>query len=146
MFLRRLDPMVPFGQLRSEISRLLDVFDPFADGGTPMRTGRFPALNVWEDGQSVYAEAELPGVSHDDLDVSVVGNELTIKGSRKPMESKGVSYHRQERQVGEFTRVLTLPVDVDADSVQASLKDGVLQIKMPKSHAARPKKIDVKVG
>ena len=138
----------PITQLRDEMDRLVgDFFGP-APGGLPARFGAavrsFPAVNVWEDGDNLFAEAEVPGLKTEDVDISVVGNELTIRGQRggeQPRE--GVAYHRQERGVGEFNRVLRLPVDVDAEKVEASLKDGVLLIKLPKAEAARPRKIKV---
>jgi len=104
----------------------------------------FPALNVWEDEQCLYAEAELPGMQMDDLELLVVGNELTIKGERKAGEEDEAVYHRRERGVGAFSRVVRLPVEIDANKVEARLQDGVLTVKLPKAEAARPRKIEVK--
>jgi HSP20 family protein len=73
----------------------------------------------------------------------VVGNELVIQGRRMDLDEEGVSYHRRERGVGEFKRVLRLPVEVDADKVEATLHDGVLLVKLPKAAAAKPRKIQV---
>ncbi len=111
-----------------------------------MQSNSFPALNVWEQGDDLYAEAELPGISGDDIDVSVVGSDLTIRGKRGPELPAGSSYHRRERGEGEFTRVLRLPIEVDANRVEASLKNGVLLIKLPKAESAKPKKIKVAAG
>jgi HSP20 family protein len=110
------------------------------------RTRAFPALNVWEDGDNLYVEAELPGVKSESLDVTVVGDELTIKGERSAISEDGVTYHRRERGTGSFTRVVRLPVDVDANQVDASLANGVLLIKLPKSEAAKPRKVQVKAA
>jgi HSP20 family protein len=74
-----------------------------------------------------------------------MGDELTIKGHRKPMAGEKLTYHRQERGTGEFTRLLTLPVEIDADTVEAVLQDGVLTITLPKEEAAKPRQIEVKV-
>jgi HSP20 family protein len=133
-------------QLRSEMDRLVsDFFGPAAGAGTPrLPTGRsFPALNVWEDGDNLFAEAEVPGLASQDVDISVIGTDLTIRGHRRSPEREGVAYHRQERGVGEFNRVLRLPVEVDAGRVEASLKDGILLVKLPKAESAKPKKIKV---
>jgi HSP20 family protein len=100
-------------------------------------------MNVWDAGDTVCIEAEIPGVSRDDLEIFAVGNELTVKGRRQPLEGK-LTYHRQERGIGEFTRVLTLPVEVNADKVDAVLDNGVLTVHLPKAEAAKRKQITVR--
>jgi HSP20 family protein len=104
-----------------------------------------PTLNVYEDEHSLYVEAELPGMELDQIDVTVTGgNELTIKGERHlPSVEKGV-WHRQERQAGQFERTITLPTAIDTDKVEAKLVHGVLTVTLPKSEAAKPRKIAVK--
>jgi HSP20 family protein len=138
----------PFHQLRHEMDRLAGDF--FGPGGSGVaRTARpqaFPALNVWEEGDSLYAEAEVPGVKAEDLDISVVDNDLTVRGIRRGSLAEGTTYHRQERGAGEFARVVRLPVDVDAGKVEATLSDGVLLVKLPKAESAKPKKIKVTSG
>lgn len=103
----------------------------------------FPAMNVWDEGDHLVVEAEVPGLAEDALDISVVGDELTIKGERKPETEEGVSYHRHERGTGSFVRVLRLTAEVSADGVTATLRDGVLRIQLPKAEAAKPRKINV---
>ena len=131
-------------QFRNEMDRLFQSYG-FDAGGGPALAVAYPALNVWEDGDNVYAEAELPGMELSDLEIYVTGgNQLTLKGERKqPPVEKGV-WHRRERGFGSFARVITLPVDVDPDRVEARFAHGVLTITMPKSEAARPRKITVK--
>ncbi len=146
MLARTMNPFAALNELRREMDRIFQGFGPrFADGWFERPTG-FPALNIWEDGDCLYAEAEIPGVSQNDIEVYAVGNELTIKGTRKPREGDDVSYHRRERGTGEFARIVALPVEVNADKVQASLKDGVLTITLPKADEAKPKKISVKTS
>jgi len=144
MTIRVFNPLVPAARLRGEMDRLFG--DLAANlpwlGATGAAT--FPALNIWEDEQHVYAEAELPGMQMDDLEVLVVGNELTIKGERKAVEEGEAVYHRRERGLGAFSRVIRLPVEIDADKEEAHLQDGVLSVKLPKAEAARPRKIEVK--
>ncbi len=139
----------PFAQMQEEMERF------FGDlGGQPYPaplsvvtgTRGFPALNVWESGHDLMVEAELPGLSQDDLEILVVGNQLTLRGQRKPSAEENATYHRRERGVGKFERIVRLPVDVDADQVQAQLVDGVLRLTLPKSEAVRPRKIAVKTG
>ena len=88
--------------------------------------------------------SEIPGVTQEDLEILVVGNELTIKGRRGTAEEEDASYHRRERGTGEFSRTVTLPVDIKAEAVDATLKDGVLTLSLPKADEARPRKITVK--
>jgi HSP20 family protein len=106
----------------------------------------FPALNVWDEGEALMVEAELPGVQADNLEILTAGNELTIKGRRPELEDEKRTYHRRERGTGEFTRVITLPLEVDADKVDASMHSGVLTIRLPKAETARPRQITVKAG
>lgn len=132
------------GTLRNEVDRLFgDFFGPV--GATAATSGRlFPALNVWEKDDTLFVEAEVPGLKTDDLDISVIGGQLVIKGRRADFEEQGVAFHRRERGVGEFTRTIELPIDVNADDVQAKLNDGVLLLTLPKAEAAKPRKIQVK--
>ncbi len=135
----------PFAQLRSEVDRLMgDVF-----GAAPVRATRtwgtpvFPAVNVWDEGEQLFAEAELPGVKSEDLDISVVGDQLTLCGRRPDGTGEETSFHRRERGVGDFSRTLRLPYEVDAEGVEATLRDGVLTLRLPKAQSAKPRKIQV---
>ena len=102
-------------------------------------------MNVWEDEANFYVEADLPDVAADKLDITVKeGNRLTLAGERKQSEPANAVWHRQERFAGTFTRELSLPTPVDADKVEARLEYGVLKLTLPKSEAARPRKIAAK--
>src|SRR5207249_4919202 len=112
-------------QFQSEMNHL---FDRWSDGGWSRGfTAAYPAVNVWEEADAVYVEAELPGLDRKDLEIYVTGgNQVTLKGERKaPVPDKGV-WHRQERGQGSFVRTLTLPAPVDPDKVDARLENGVL--------------------
>ncbi|HZT80279.1 MAG TPA: Hsp20/alpha crystallin family protein [Gemmataceae bacterium] len=131
-------------QLRDEMDRLFESFG-LGDGGWPTLAVAYPAVNVWDDSDHVYAEAELPGMELNDLEIYVTGgNQLTIKGERKPWTPGQGVWHRQERGFGSFSRLIELPYDVDAERVEARFHNGVLTITMPKSEAAKPRKITVK--
>jgi HSP20 family protein len=106
----------------------------------------YPAANVWEDGDNAYVEAELPGMSMDSIEVDVIGNEVTIRGERKIEEPPNGTYRRRERPAGCFSRTTTLPWEIDAEHVEAKLHDGVLTIRLPKSPAAKPRKIKVQAA
>jgi len=130
--------------LQQEMNRLFSRWGE--DGGRwTGLAGGFPAMNVWEDGDQVFVEAELPGLDLKDLEIYVTGgNQLTIKGERKPTAPEKGLWHRQERSFGKFSRSLTLPFNVDADKVDARFENGVLLVKLPKHESARPRKITVK--
>jgi HSP20 family protein len=139
----------PLGDLRDEMDRMRNHVEHFF--GTP-RGGRpaldpagFPALNAWEDAESFYVEAELPGLALEDLEIALAeADTLSIKGQRKDPTIETGTWHRRERAFGEFERTLTLPGAVDAERVEASLKLGVLTIKLPKAPELKPRKIEVK--
>jgi HSP20 family protein len=139
-----MNPHYPMQQLRREMDRLWSsvVGDAVEPPWTGLVRGQ-PAVNVWETGEAVFAELEVPGLKSDQLDLSVVGDQLSIRVERPEAEQQGVTYHRRERPVGAFTRVLRLPAPVLPAAVEAELKNGVLTIKLPKAEAARPRKIEV---
>jgi HSP20 family protein len=137
-----LKPFQELDRLRKEMDRL---YSNVMGGSlaTP-RGGVFPALNVSEKGENLYVRAELPGINPDDIEISVEGETLTLKGERKLGEPEGVSYHRRERESGRFRRILTLPSKIATDEVEASFKNGVLEIVLPKAKEALPRQISVK--
>jgi HSP20 family protein len=129
------------GTLQDELNRLFHRFNATGRAASPLA----PAVNIWEDEHNVYAQTDLPGFDPAKLEVFVTeGNQLTIHGERSAPEPKGAVWHRQERGFGRIERVLTLPSLVDADKVEAQFADGVLTLTLPKSEAARPRKIAVK--
>ena len=146
MFLARRTgfPLSQFDSLRRDLNRLLKDVQFGLGDFWPLEERAFPALNIWDDGERLCAEAEVPGFKMEDIEVSVMGNQLTIKGHREASSAEGTTFHRSERRTGEFTRMLTLPVDVDPDKVEATLKDGVLSVVMPKAKAALARKIKVR--
>ena len=147
--LRRFE-LQPFQRLHNQLDRLFwGLGQAGVRNGEPRGgLGTLP-VNVWEANDSVFVEAELPGVKAEDLDISVVENQLIIKGQRHEDKTEGDasgSYHRRERSIGSFVRVLRLPVDVKAEAVKASLNAGILLVELPKSEAAKPHKIEVKAS
>jgi HSP20 family protein len=130
-------------QFQSEMNRLFDQWG--GDGNRGSTLASFPPVNVYEEGDNLYVEAELPGVNLKDLEIYVNGQEqLILKGERKPqVPEKGVR-HRQERSFGTFSRTVALPFAVDATRVDARLEHGVLRVQLVKHESARPRKIVVK--
>ena len=101
-------------------------------------------LNLWEDGENMFAEAELPGVNPDDIEVSATRNWLTIKGKREIEYEEDATVLRRERASGVFERSIELPNDIETDKIAASFVDGVLRITMPKAKEARRRLIKIK--
>ena len=142
MLTRMMNDFAPLFRLQNEMNRLFEDF--FEDMPATRPYGRqYPAMNLWEDGDAAYVESELPGLTLEDLDVSVRGNELTLSGERKIAEQQNANWHRRERGYGRFTRTLQIPWEIDADKVEATLRDGVLTVKLPKAESAKPKKVKV---
>lgn len=103
-----------------------------------------PALNIWQDEQNIFIEAEIPGFRMDQVDISLTGRDLTIQATRETeAETEGKSWVRRERTSGQFSRSVRLPVPVDAQGVTAKLTDGVLTITLPVAPEAKPHKITV---
>jgi len=107
----------------------------------------FPLMNISEDKDSFYIRSELPGMKANELDISVTADSLSISGERKiPEESGQAKYHRREREAGKFNRVVTLPGQIDPNSVEANSVDGVLTITLPKAEISQPRQITVKAS
>ncbi|WP_027720537.1 Hsp20/alpha crystallin family protein [Maridesulfovibrio zosterae] len=117
-----------------------DVFNPHH-----YRRGKasYPPLNIGEDENKIFIRAEVPGISIDDVEITITAKDLVIKGERKLPEGR---YFRQERPSGIFQRIVSINTPVDANNVTASIKDGILTIVLPKSEASRPKKVDIAIG
>ena len=109
-----------------------------------MEPSFYPPLNVWEDGETLKIEVEVPGVKIEDIEVSYDNGELTVKGEKKVDTKENAPLHRRERLTGTFVRTLTLPWEIVADQVTAELKDGVLTVSVPKAEAAKPRKVAIK--
>ncbi|MFN2159958.1 MAG: Hsp20/alpha crystallin family protein [Anaerolineales bacterium] len=131
-----------------ELNRLQRDMDRMLSTGYPsyLRSApSFPALNIWSNEDELIITAEVPGINPEDLDISVVGDNLTLKGERKAEEmDENARYHRQERGYGSFSRTVQLPFPVDIDKVDANFTNGVLEITMPRAEADKPRKIAVK--
>ena len=127
-----------------------DLFDRFfEDFGLPSvfseETGFSPAFDVSETDEEFTVKAELPGIVEKDIDISISDGILTIKGEKKhEKEEENACYHTVERRYGSFSRTMRLPTDVDAEKVDATFKDGVLRLALPKSEASKPRKIEIK--
>jgi len=146
---RGLVPWRPFRELEEMERYFEDVFGqpslPAAWRRIPMvEMGWAPAIEVFEKEDKFVVKAELPGMKEEDIDVSVVGDTLTIKGERKAgSEVKEEDYYCCERSYGSFSRSIALPSSVDAKKIEASYEDGVLEVSLPKAPEVKAKKVTV---
>jgi len=124
----------PLSELTSRLDWLREEMDP----------AFLPPLNVWEEGETLKVEVEIPGVKLEDVDVAFNKGELTIKGEKKVAIQESVTLHRRERLAGSFRRTMTVPWEIKTDEVSAELKDGILTVTLPKAEAAKPRKVAVK--
>ncbi|HEY7317172.1 MAG TPA: Hsp20/alpha crystallin family protein [Candidatus Binatia bacterium] len=105
-----------------------------------------PALDVYEEKDDIVVKAELPGMEKDNIEVNLSDNRLTIKGEKKKEEEvKKEGYYRSERSYGSFVRSLELPSEVQTDKIKAAFKNGVLEIRLPKTEEAKKKETKVKI-
>jgi HSP20 family protein len=129
----------PFGEMRrlqDEVNRLFSSYQV-----TPSEA--FPAVNAYANEDGIALTAQLPGVSQDDLDISVFRDTLTLRGRRQPEAADRQAYHRRERGQGEFVRNISLPFSVDPERVEATIQDGVLRISLHRPEQDKPRRIKV---
>lgn len=144
----RWDPFEEMADFRREMDRLFGEFfgrTPFSMAATEAMWT--PLVDIHETRDSYLLMAEVPGVKQEDIQVSIEGDTLTLKGERKrETEVREDQYHRIERSYGRFERSILLPSGVDADGVKATYRDGVLEIQLPKKEEAKPKAIKVEAA
>ncbi len=130
-----------FATLHDDMNRMLENFWDTKSFGM----GWDPDIDISETDNEIIVKAEIPGVDPKNIDISIVGNTLTIKGDKKEeKEEKGKSYHRVERSYGSFSRKIEFPSHVKTEEVEAKNHHGVLEITLPKMEKAKTKKITVK--
>lgn len=143
---RRGDVFSELSRMQEEMNRYFDDF--FGEQRRGLSEGAWlPAVDVSETDSEMVVRAELPGMTQDDIEVNLQDNVLTLKGEKKQeKKEEKENYHRVERSYGSFSRSFTLPAGVNQDEVKATFKDGVLEIAMPKTEEAKPKKIAITAG
>ncbi len=141
-------PFREVSRLRREMDRLWeDFFGPSRRALQPLEEMWAPAIDVSESADKVTIKAEVPGIEAKDIEISMVGDMLTIKGEKKAeKEEKGENYHLVERSYGSFSRGVRLPAPVDPDKIEATYKNGVLTITCPKKEEVKPKAIEIKTA
>jgi HSP20 family protein len=137
----------PFRNLRRRDDLFDDFFREFFRRGDVEVDVMEPAAEVAESEQDVTVKMQVPGVTKDQLHVTIGDDEVSVRGEvRKETEEKKKNYYRQEIRYGAFQRTVALPAEVDGEKAKAELKDGMLKIVLPKSTRARARKIEVAVG
>jgi len=140
-------PWRPFAEMarwERDMERLLGNF--FTGSGSLATREPNLDLDLYEEKDQIVVKAEMPGFTKDDIQISIADNVLTIKGEKKKEEEdSGKDYYRSVRVYGAFTRTLPLRAEINQDRVQATFKNGVLEIRLPKSEEAKKKEIKVKV-
>jgi len=135
---RSWDPFTDMRRLQSEMNRL------FEDAGALRTTRVYPPVNVWLGDNSVVVAAEMPGLSHDDIELTVQDDTLTIRGERPlTADDNQVAWHRRERAFGSCMRTVELPFRVDSDKVEARFQNGVLAVEMHRPEQDRPRRIAI---
>jgi HSP20 family protein len=146
MAIVRWDPLRDLMSIQERVGRLLA--DAPTRWGTDEGYGAWaPAVDIFEKGEDLVIRAELAGVDRNDIDVRVENGVLILRGERKHAEAvEEKNAYRMERVYGSFARSFSLPTTVDPSRISASLKDGVLEVVLPKAEEAKPKKVEIHVG
>jgi HSP20 family protein len=143
----RWEPTRELASIQSEMNRLFNnFFEPTPSGDGAFRRWA-PAMDVVETDDHYVLKADLPGLSEGDVKIEVEDNVLTISGERKANHEEGrQGYYRVERAYGAFSRTLTLPEGIQADSINATFDRGVLEVTVPKPEQRKPRKVEIAVG
>jgi HSP20 family protein len=143
MTIVRWEPLRELNSLQSEMNRLFNTaFDSGSSGPALQRW--VPAMDLVESGEQFVLRADLPGMSEEDIQIELEDGTLTVSGERKAEhEQREEGFHRVERSFGTFARSLTLPKGIDGDAVSASFDRGVLEIRIPKPEARKPRRISI---
>ncbi len=137
-----------FNTLSHRLNRMLEGFGRTESNGEGENLGHWsPSVDIYEKGDDVMLQAELPGVKKEDIDIRVENNVLTVRGKRERSEEvKENGYVRTERYYGNFSRSFSLPSTVDSAKISAGYKEGVLSLVLPMAEEAKPKQIEVNIS
>lgn len=142
-------PMRDLWDLHDDVDRLFHGFG-FRGGhekGNLASVAWMPPVDIREDKEAVILSAELPGIKKEDIKLGVENGVLTVKGERSfKDEQKKENYYRIERSYGSFSRSFELPSTIDPEKIRANMKDGVLEIYIPKKEEAKPKSVEIEVS
>jgi len=132
-------------RVRRDMASMMSAARPWTAGSEAYRPEVYPLLNIYDDGETFVVRAEVPGIDPKTIDVEATGDTLTIRGERTlPEPGANASYHRRERDSGQFRRSFTLPKPIDNTKVMAGCVEGVLELRLPYAEEAKRRKITVK--
>jgi len=138
----RWHPLREMARLQNELEHALSGWR--GQGRRAMQREEFPPVNVYSREENMVVTFELPGMNQEDIDLTVTGATVAVKGERKPdANAEAARYHRRERRAGDFVRAIQLPEEVDGERAAATYKDGVLTVVLPRSAATQPRQIQV---
>ncbi len=137
--------VIDFSPFFGQTTPLDRIFEAFWNPGMPIsqRPFAYPPVNISEDNEKITVRCELPGLDISEIDLSLTESSLVVKGERKSAKGK---YYRQERPTGAFQRVVNIHALIDRDHVAARMKDGLLEVVLPKAEASKPKKISIDIA
>jgi len=145
----RWEPFRDLAALQDRVSRIFEDVIPRPHRGgdqEDLATGQWsPPVDIFETADSIVIRVEVPGIESQALDVELKEHSLIVAGDRQLEEAEGHTYHRMERTYGNFRRVFSLPIPIRQDQIHAALKNGVLEITLPKEEKAKPKRVQVEV-
>ena len=148
MSVQRWDPFAEMMSLREAMNRLFE--ESFVRPGSAMQPAGGPmglSIDLRENEDNYVLEAAVPGLKPDDIDISVLGNQVTLQGETKQEQDRqGERYHLRERRFGRFQRTVSLPTAVQADQATAEFRDGMLILTLPKAQETRPRRIPIGRG
>ena len=144
MAIVRFEPTREVDSLQSEVNRVFDAFFGGSAGGGAVARRWVPAMDLVETEEHLVLRADLPGMSRDDVTIEIKDGVLTVAGERKAeSEEKSEGYYRVERAFGSFSRSLTLPDGIDAETVDAEFSEGVLEVRIPKPAERKPHRVEI---
>jgi HSP20 family protein len=132
-----------FQRLEQELDEFMAGATPWAGGIRSLPPGTFPAVNVAGSGDTISVYLFAPGIDAKALEISLQRNVLSVSGKREVPQAKDATYYRSERFDGEFRRVIALPEDVDPDKVDASYRDGIVEIRLQRRESSKPRRIEI---
>ena len=149
MALVRWEPVRELSSLQSEMNRVFNTFfdTPAAGAGNGGGVRRWvPSMDLVETDDHFVLRADLPGLAEGDVAIELEDNVLTVSGERKSEHEEKEGFYRMERSFGQFRRSLTLPDGIDAQKIAATFDKGVLEVRIPKPEARKPRRVAIQVG
>jgi len=134
----------PWQELHRIQSELGNLFQGSSEREHP--SDEYPRINVWSGENELKLQAQLPGLAPADIEINVVGDTVTLKGTRPDLAGESDEVHRRERRTGKFVRSFQLPFEIEADEVVARFEHGVLEVDLPRARAQRPRSIAVQTA